>query len=105
MVVFHSCWIDLRYAHKTMKNTRGEGGGGQAAPRRNTSKTHVPFRAEGVAAGRADGRPKDANTRPEWRNGRGNLKPRKTAPLSPNLDKLNNAHYDNPLGLDTAYLS
>ena len=57
MVVFHSCWIELRYAHKTMKNTRGEGGGGQATPRRNTSKTHVPFRAEGAAAGRADGRP------------------------------------------------
>ena len=56
MVVFHPCWIELRGAHKTMKNTRGEGGGGQATPRRNNGMTHVPFRAEGATAGRAGGR-------------------------------------------------
>ena len=34
----------LRGAHKTMKNTRGEGGGGQAAPNRNTSRAFITSR-------------------------------------------------------------
>ena len=43
MVVLHPCWIEVRGAHKTMKNTRGEGGGGQAAPHRNTSRSFINY--------------------------------------------------------------
>lgn len=43
MVVFLPSWIELRGAHKTMKNTQGEGGGGQAAPHRNTRRAFIYY--------------------------------------------------------------